>query len=202
MIIVLSKQGILLLFGSKYVLAPTFLSLSLLQFFSVGLGSLSLYSFLNSQGDTSTSFRLNLITVGLDMILGTILTWMWGILGLLVAVFISTMVGNLIGQYLISKKFQIIHKVSHVLSVTIFSAIAGIITSRILSYFGGSNILVDIFLGGISFFTICLILAPLSQAINISDIKILRKVLKKTKYINTIVYPILFLEEKMIQIFG
>ena len=103
-IAILSGPGIAFLFGTRYELAPGFLSLALLQFLAVGLGSLSVYAFLNSQGDTVTSFRLNAITLGLNMALGTVFTWRWGVPGLLVALFGSSIAGNLLNQYVINKK--------------------------------------------------------------------------------------------------
>lgn len=199
-IIVQAGEGIKFLFGASYELAPGFLSLSLLQFFAVGLGSLSVFGFLNSQGDTATSFRLNAIKVGLNMFLGTFLTWMWGVSGLLVAMFISSIAGNLLNQHIIKKKYGIIHDFIHMIRVTIFSIIAGLTTWQTLLNIGGSNTFMNIALSSLFFFVLCLILAPLSHALEISDLITLRRVLKKARFINIVILPFLTLEERIIQL--
>ena len=177
--ILLSRQGIGLLFGTRYGPAPTFFSLSLLQYLAVGLGSLSVFGFLNSQGDTSTSFRLNTIYVTLKMLLGTIFTWLWGVPGLLTALFISAVAGNALNHCLAQRKYGIDIDIMFNLRVVIFSATATIITWQTLQIIPLSGHLLQIIIGGALFVTGCLILAPISQAIGINDIQILRRLLSK-----------------------
>jgi peptidoglycan biosynthesis protein MviN/MurJ (putative lipid II flippase) len=165
----------------------------------VGLGSLSVIGLLNSQGDSPTSFRLNALKVILNMLLGTILIQIWGIPGLLVAVFISTVAGNALNHYVTQRKYGIDIDIIFALRVVIFSAIAGILTwqtLRITPFFGS---LLQIIIGGAFFVSACLILAPISKAIGINDVQTLRKVMSKVPLLHQIAEPFLTIEEKIIR---
>ena len=197
--VLFSRQGIGLLFGSRYELAPTFFSLSLLQYLAVGLGSLSVFGFLNSQGDTTTSFRLNAIKVVLNLLLSTILIRLWGIPGLLTALFISAVAGNALNHYITQRKYGIEIDLRFTLRVVMFSAIAAILTWQTLQITPFLGSLLQIILGGAFFVSACLILAPISHAININDVQTLRKVLSKVPILHLIAQPFLTVEEKIIR---
>ena len=198
---ILSGPGISILFGTRYEYAPGFLSLSLLRFLAVGLGSLSVYAFLNSQGDTVTSFRLNAIALGLNVVLGTVLTWRWGIPGLLVALFVSSMAGNFLSQYVVNKKYGAALDLIHTSRVVVFSLVGAGATWQTLQYFAGFGDIVKLCVGGVVFLIACLVLAPLSRALELNDIKILRRVLKRVRFVYPIIAPFLVLEEKIIRRF-
>lgn len=198
--ILFSRQGIGLLFGTRYELAPAFFSLSLLQYLAVGLGSLSVIGFLNSQGDTPTSLRLNAIGVILNMLLGTILTWLWGISGLLTAIFISTVAGNALNHYITKRKYGIDIDLIFTLRVVIVSATAATLTWQTLQITPYIGSLLQIIIGGIIFLAACLILAPISKTIDINDIITLRKVLSKVPFLHQIAEPFLTIEEKIIKL--
>jgi hypothetical protein len=61
--------------------------------------------FLNSQGETKTTFHLNSVSVTLSIALCTVLTWKWSIPGLLTGVFLSSMAGQGYSLYKVSKKY-------------------------------------------------------------------------------------------------
>ena len=197
--VLFSRQGIGLLFGSRYELAPTFFSLSLLQYLAVGLGSLSVFGFLNSQGDTTTSFRLNAIKVVLNLLLSTILIRLWGIPGLLTALFISAVAGNALNHYITQRKYGIEIDLRFTLRVVMFSAIAAILTWQTLQITPFLGSLLQIILGGAFFVSACLILAPISHAIGINDVQTLRRVLSKVPILHLIAEPFLTVEEKIIR---
>ncbi len=197
--ILFSRQGIGLLFGTRYELAPTFFSLSLLQYLAVGLGSLSVFGFLNSQGDTTTSFRLNAIKVVLNLLLSTILIQVWGVPGLLIALFISTVAGNAVNHYVTQRKYGIDIDLIFTLRVILFSAIAGILTWQLLQVTPSLGPLFQITFGGAIFVSVCLVLAPISQAIKTNDVQTLRKVLSKVPLLHQIAEPFLTIEEIIIR---
>lgn len=199
---ILSRPGIALLFDIRYELASGFLSLSLLQYLAVGLGSLSVYAFLNSQGDTVTSFRLNTVTLGLNVVLTTLFTWRWGVPGLLVAMFASSVVGTFVNQYIVNRKYGVSLDLLHTSRVIIFSIIGAALTGQTLLYFTGFGDIVKLCVGGIVFLIACLILAPLSRALVLSDINILRRVLRRLRFIYPLIAPFLDLEEKIIRRFS
>jgi O-antigen/teichoic acid export membrane protein len=198
---ILSRPGITVLFDQRYELASGFLSLSILQYLTVGLGSLSVYAFLNSQGDTVTSFRLNTITLGLNAVLDTLFTWKWGVPGLLVALFTASMIGTFLNQYVINRKYGVSLDLLHTTRVIVLSIIGAVVTRQTLLYFAGFSDLLKISVGGIVFLVACLVLAPLFRAIVLNDIEILRRVLKRVRFVYPIIAPILVLEEKIIQRF-
>ncbi len=111
---------------------------------------------------------------------------------------VSAMVGNLLNQYVIKKKYGIEFDRIHTIKVAAFSAIAAMLTGQTLVYFSLANALVKMTVGGIVFLAACLILAPIFRAIVLNDIKVLRRILERVRFIYPIIKPFLAFEEKMI----
>ena len=198
--ILLSVQGIGFLFGTKYAMAPQFLSLALLQFLTVGLGSLSVFGLLNSQGDTATTFRLNAVTAALNIVFCTLLTWRWGVPGLLVGLFLAAMAGSTLNLYAVKTKYGIGFDLTHAIRVAVFSLLAAIVTGQVLRFFTGSSVLVQMAVGGLTFLGACLLLAPLTKSIVEGDVATLRRVLQRERLIYPLVAPFLALEERIIKL--
>ena len=196
--ILLSAQGIGFLFGTKYSMAPQFLSLALLQFLAVGLGSLSIYGLLNSQGDTATTFRLNSVSAVLSILFCTALTWRWGVPGLLVGLFLAAMAGSALNLYVVRSKYGIGVDLNHAVRVAVFSLLAVAVTWQALRPFTGASLFIQMAVGGVTFLVACLLLAPLTGSIVVEDVATLRRVLRRQRLIYALVSPFLSLEEWII----
>ncbi len=138
----------------------------------------------------------------LNMVLGTAFTWQWGIPGLLVSMFISSMAGNLVNQYVLNKKYGVALDLNYTSRVVVFSSIGAVITGQTLLFFVGSSDLVKVLGGGILFLATCLVLAPMTRAIELGDIALLKRVLRRVRFVYPLIAPLLVIEEKMIRRFS
>jgi PST family polysaccharide transporter len=162
LIVMLSGQLVIFFFGEEYRLAPRFLSLVLLQFLPVILGALSVFEFLNSQGDTVTSLRLIGVNVGLTMALITALTWRLGVTGLLAGVFVSMMAGWAYNLHRLHAKYGAGVDPGHAVRSVLFSSVSALISYASLRALDLSNDFAELALGSIAFTVACMFLAPLT----------------------------------------
>lgn len=151
----------------------------MLQYLAVGLGSLSTFAFLNSQGDTATTFRLNTIHFVLKILLGTLLAWKWGVPGLLVAMLASILMGNIVNLHIMKRIYAITLDFTHACKVMGASLISAVVTSVVIRFFPNTSPLHQIIVGGFVFFLSCLILMPLFKAVRLDDLYTFRRITKK-----------------------
>jgi len=199
LIAIMSKPLVVTLFGTGYDQAPLFLVLALLEYLAVGLGSLSIMGFLNSQGETKTTFHLNSVSVTLSVALCTVLTWKWSIPGLLTGVFLSSMTGYGYSLYKVSKKYGMRIDLLHTGRVALFSAPSALMTIAVMDRIGVSSTFVYMALGSGMFLLACMILAPLTGAVSIRDLQTIRRILRKETALYPLVAPFLDLEERIMR---
>jgi O-antigen/teichoic acid export membrane protein len=195
LIAIMSEPIVVTLFGTGYDQAPFFLVLALLEYLAVGLGSLSIMGFLNSQGETKTTFHLNSVSVVLSVALCTVLTWSWSIPGLLVGVFLSSMAGYGYGLYRVSERFGMRIDLLHTGRVALFSAPSSLLTIAVMDLLGVSNSFVHMALGSGMFLLACMVLAPLTGAVDVRDLQTIRRILRRETALYPLVAPFIDLEE-------
>lgn len=198
LIILLSRQFVVFLFGADYGQAPLFLSLALLQYLAAGLGSLSVAGFLNSQGETKTTLHLTIVNVVLSTAACSALTWKIGIPGLLLGGFASSMAGTAYSLHKVRSKYQIEMGLRHSGRVLLFSAISALTTHMVLMALPIPYVLLHMVVASAAFLLICMLLAPLFGAINDADIGNIRKILRRETAIFPLVAPLLDLEERIL----
>jgi O-antigen/teichoic acid export membrane protein len=202
LIMILSGDFVFTLFDRRYKLAPDFLVLVLLQYLVVGIGSLSVYSFFNSQGDTDTTFRLNLLNVVLKVFLCTFLIWKRGASGLLIALFISELISRTVNLYALKVRYGITVDFEYLAKSVAFTTLSAMATYTMLRMVDVSNTFLNIILGSIIFLILCMILAPLTGALEFNDIYVIRKLFKQEPIIYPFISPFLSFEERLITIIG
>ncbi|UCD44397.1 MAG: oligosaccharide flippase family protein [Candidatus Bathyarchaeota archaeon] len=200
LITILSQDFVYFLFDPRYSLAPFLLALSLLQFLGVGLGSISIYKFLNSQGDTVTTFRLNLVNVGIRVAVSTVLTWQLGVPGLLLGLFISELLGRAFNIFVVYQRYGVRIEVAHTVRVVAFSAVSALSTYAALKWLNLPSNLANLTVGAVTFLASCMVLAPLIGAIRDSDIQNISRIMRREPLLNPIVSPLLRIEERIISL--
>jgi len=195
---VLSKELIYTLYGPQYQLAPSYLALYILSFLCSGLGMVVVSNFFNGQGDTPATLRMSLVNLGLSLPLALILTFLYGVSGLVTSVLATQLLSSTYGLFLAHKKYAVtvdrvsslrtgVAALSSALLVYIFIALAPI-SIPILKLAVGGSIYVASFLA----------FAPLLKVISKEDIKNLDELLKELAPIYPIAKRILSLEEKIL----
>jgi len=125
-IILFADPGINLLYEYKYADAPFFLQLTLLQYITVSMGSLSMRALLNSQGKTNTTFRITIISTFVNIIISYIMISTYGITGYFIGLILSKLISTGITYYVTMKSFNIGFDYGHSFRVLLFSAISAI----------------------------------------------------------------------------
>jgi O-antigen/teichoic acid export membrane protein len=200
LVMVVSEPAVVTLFGREYVQAPFFLAIAMLEFLPVGLGSLSVLSFLNSQGDTQTTLRLNLVSVGIMATLCTALTWQFGITGLLVGIVVSAVLGSAYNLSVILRKYELDFDLLHTLRVAAFSVLAAGLTYGIMEFVSPANTLLHAIIASFVFLAFCMILSPLTGAVTRQDIQMIRGIIQRGFRGYSLLAPFLDLEERIIQL--
>ena len=180
LLILLSNQMILLLFGPDYFEAPLFFSLMLLKFLGVGLGQLSALVFLNGQGDTKTTLQLNVVNFILGVSLCTVLAWEMGVTGLLIGIVLSSLGQNMFGLQRLSSKYEISVDLAHAVRVATSTILSGLIGYGTLFLIAEAHMVIQLVIGALVFLISYLILAPLTGALIHSDLENLRELVNKS----------------------
>jgi len=192
-----SKPLIYTIFGEKYLQAPFILSLQLLPSLLVGLGSISNYNLLISQGETRAALVYTIFGSVLTIFFSYLFIQIWGIVGLLVSLIISSLLQNIFGIFILKRIYNAYPNIYHTIKTLVSSALCGVLSYLALSYFETSYPVINLSIMAVVFFCSFFIIAPLIGAIEEKDIRSYRLMLKNIKIIYPI-FSILLNFEKMI----
>jgi stage V sporulation protein B len=193
----LSNPAVYFLFTAKYPHAPLFFSFLLAPMLLVGLGSLSIGNFLNSQGDTGTNMKVGFSGSALAILLYPVFVWMFGVEGLIIGIIISSLTRNLFGLYVLRRKYGIYPDLRHTGKTVLCSAVSAVSAYGAVQILSSSPLL-SLFLGSATFLTAYLLLAPVTGAIEGRDIENLDSMLRELWVIYPFARLILKLEEKIL----
>jgi O-antigen/teichoic acid export membrane protein len=199
-IMALSRPLVFTLFGEKYTHAPLFLTLYAISFAYTALGNLSLGNFLNGQGKTMVTMRLTFITLATGLPLSFLLIPKFGITGLIIAILVSRLPSLATGLWWIRKHFGVTVDWESSTKILVASTTAAIITQLILSQLYTLE-WISLIIGGTIFLVTYLIATPLMRAVDIDDIKNLRRMLSELGPISHLFNLPLNLIEKLTVLF-
>jgi len=201
MIMVLSKPLVFAIVGTEWSDAPFFLTLYSIIFLYSGLGNLSLWNFLNGQGETKVTMKLALISLGMGLPLSLTLIPMFGIKGLIVTTLVAGIPSLAVGLWWIKRHFGA--TIDWVSSTKIFlaSVMAAAITYVIISQLN-FHCWVELVVGGVTFLMVYLVAAPLIRAVDENDINNLREMLSDLGPFSHLFQIPLNIIEKLLTIFA
>jgi len=174
-IMVLSEPLTFTLFGKNYRYSPLFLSLIAVGYLYTGLGSLSLGNFLNGQGETKVNMKLTLITLATGLPLSLVLIPTFGILGLIATTLTAVIPYLIVGLWWVRKHYGVTVDWASSTKTYLASGVAAGITY--ITLFRLSFYEIELMVGGIVFMTVYIVTAPLTGAVNKTDIDNLREML-------------------------
>lgn len=194
--IILSEPMVGTLFGQKWLYAPSFLSLYIIDFFSILFGSFILDSFLSGIGETKILLKLSLIRLSLGIPLALTLISNYGIVGVILGSLFAGIPSLFFGLYWLWKKYNA--KPDFKISAKIFLAavIAALITYFLLNLLVTAD-WIKLVIGGSVFSTVYILVAPLIGAISQQDIKTLRTMFSGLRVISKIIDIPLSLAERV-----
>ena len=199
-VIALSQPAVYTLFGEKYNEAPLFLALLAVSHIYSAFGSLSLGNLINSQGKTTVNLKLTLISSAIGLPLSILLIQNYGITGLIATTLTAGIPSLTIGLWWIKKHFTAIIDWTSSSRILTASAIAALTTYVAVSQINMAN-WIKLLIGATTFIAGYTTAAPLTGAINQTDIQNLKEMLKELKPISHIFNPLLSVIEKLILLF-
>ena len=202
MVMIFSRDLILLTFGSSYTFAPQYLVLLSALYLLTGIGYVILGSFLNGVALTGTVLKVSILTLTVYVPLSPMLAWLWGPLGVLVAYILANAIGTVYGLNRASALFGArpdLKASGRILLASLGAAVPTIALIRLDTLgIGLGNLIV----GGLLFLVIYLTLAPIAGAIDKWDVSNLRSILCRTRTVGWLANPIFDYEAKLLSIMG
>jgi len=196
---VLSKPAIYTLFTSKYPEAPLYFQLLLVPTLLVGAGSLSLPNLFNSQGDTGTTLKMELISTATFILFSPILVLNWNVVGLIAGIIVSRIVRTIFGQLVLERGYKASSDWRFIGYTLLCSSVSAGLSYGFLWLLPGFTAIIRLLAGAAIFITAYLVLAPLLGAIEESDIDRLNSMLRGLRIIYPIAHLILAFEKKLIR---
>ena len=175
LIIALSQPAVTTLFADKYALAPLFLALSSLHFFTTAAGSLSIANLINGQGYTKYGLRLSIATYAAGIPLCLFLIPTFGVIGLIITVMASEWPSIYLGLRFIRNKLGI--SVDWMSSLKIlFSSVITVVLTYVLVAAVMLPSVIQLILGAVFFAIIYIFVALVTQTIKREDFVNLKEI--------------------------
>ncbi len=200
-VIVLSKDLVLFFYGGGFSLAPLFLSIYVLTYLYVGLGSMVLSNFMSGVGESKTVLTAGLINLVAFIPLAPILAYFHGVPGVLAAGLIYALLSLIYLLARAKRGFNLDFGFKDSLRTYLASAISAVPLLLILQFspFQG---LINLAVGGSIFLLSYLTVAPILGAVDASDIKNLESILGNQKLLSSVLKPVMTYERKLLSMFG
>lgn len=194
--IVLAGPVIGTVYGQKWIEAPFFLSLYVLQNFFVLSGGLVIHIFLIGVGETKFLLKLSIIRLLLGIPLAFFLIPTYGITGVILGTFFAELPTQVLGIYWMQKKYDAKPEYKTSAKILIASTVTSLVTYFIISTIVGADWL-RLIIGASIFLIVYLIIIPLIGAIKQNDIQILKTMFSNLGVLSKIINVILSIAEKI-----
>jgi O-antigen/teichoic acid export membrane protein len=178
LVMALSKPIVFTLFGEKYSHAPLFLTMYAITFLYSAFGNLSIGNLINSQGKTKVTSKLALIHGAIGFPLSLLLIPKFGIIGLIVTTLTAGIPSMIIGLWWVKKHFTATIDWISSAKILFASTLASVTAYIIASQLNIPN-WIELAVGTTAFLATYTITTPLVGAINKTDIKTLKEMLKE-----------------------
>jgi stage V sporulation protein B len=195
-VMVLSKPMIGTLFGEKWVYAPFFLTLYVINNLFVVFGGTIMGSFLTGIGETKMLMKLGILTMSFGLPLAFLLIPTLGITGAILGSIFAGLPSLFLGLRWTWKRYEVKADFKSSTKTFIASTIAAITTYSFLTFINAAN-WITLITGGIIFLATYVLAAPIIGAINQSDINNLRAMLSGLGIISKLMNIPLALAERV-----
>lgn len=195
-ITILSQDIVHFLYGDRYSLAPSFLSLYVTAFLYAGAGSVILFHLFNGIGQTKITFKQTLINLLVFLPLSSVLVGFLRVHGLIIAFLISSLLSLGYGLFYAIKEVKVDLDIQASLGIyfaSFFSAIPTLLYLSISPFNELSNLLV----GGTLFLLAYLTAVPITGALSYSDLENFELIFRKNGFVRPMLKYVLNYEKKI-----
>ena len=200
LLVAVSEPMVFVLYSTRYPQAPLLLSLFLVPTLLVGVGSLSIGGFFNSQGDTGISLRVGLVGSVVSILVSPVLVWVWGVLGLAVSIIVSSVFGSVFGLYVFNRRYGFCPDLWHTVKTLMSSAVSAGLSFGVVRLLSGVTPLLSLLLGSGVFLVTYLFIAPVTGAVDEGDIVNLDSMLRSLVVVYPFARVLLGFERKIIKL--
>jgi stage V sporulation protein B len=188
-VIIFSTPIVTLLYGSGYSTAPLYLSLSCSVYLLSFLGLLTMLSMFNGLGKTRLTMYMSLTNFIILLLLSPLLTWLYGVVGALLAYLISSIVATVYAATISVKKFHIQFNFKVTSRIYLISILAGI-PALLLLYLTSLNLFLVLAAGALTYLAAFITLMPLFKIVNMAELQTLTRVTDNLPIVKFIARPI------------
>jgi O-antigen/teichoic acid export membrane protein len=196
-IAVLSKDLIYTLYGSSYTLAPTFLAFYILIYLYAGLGTNVFGYLFNGIGRTDVYLKSSLISFFVFLPLAPLLTFLFGIMGLIGSLFTSSFCSLLYCLAMTRKQIKTGPDLRTSAKIFVVTALSAVVLIAFLQASPFSSI-PNLIFGGIIFCFAYLTLLPILGVLTSTDIEIFTQLFYKIKGVGFILKLLISYETKIL----
>lgn len=197
----LSKDLVYTFYGRGFSLAPAFLSFYVLTFLYSGAGSIVLGYLLLGVGETRIIFKSAIVNLLIFLPLASLLTMVYGVLGLIVASLVSGGISLAYSLHLTIKKTKI--EIDYNSSIRIcFASLLSTIPVSAFLYVSPFSSLFNLAISGSLFLLAYLTIIPFVGAITKTDLEILMQVFSKLRVVWPLIKPVFAYEAKLISAYN
>ena len=196
----LSKNTVHTLYGQQYQTAPAYLALYMLSFLLTAIGMYVTGALFNSQGDTKTTLKINLINFATSIPLAVTLIPTYGVPGLITSILTAQLISTAYSLHQVHKKYRMNIEWISSLKIMAASLSSAIIVYILLKLAPLNNPIYSLGMGGTLYFISFLVFAPILRAISLEDLENLEGLTNELPLIHPLVGFILGIERKIIEL--
>jgi O-antigen/teichoic acid export membrane protein len=200
-ILVFSRDIVLVVYGPTFEAASLYLSTSMILYFLVGIGYLTLASLFNGLGETRLVLRTTLVNFIIFLILTPLLTQNYSVQGLIIAFLASNAAGAFYGFYLARNRFSIEFARRAIVKIYIASLVS---TLPALMFLYASPLprMINVAAGVVLYLLTYITMIPMLKAITFYELETLAIILKGIRPLNKITKPLLDYEKRILDYVG
>ena len=200
-VMALSADLVHVIYGTKYQLTETYLPIYASMFLLTGLGYRIIESLLNGIGETRLTLKTYLANLAVFIPLAPILTRLYGVPGMIIALLASNLTLTIYGLTIAKKKFNVNINLKGQLRIYLASALSAIPTLAFL-HLSPLTSLPNLIAGATLYLLTYLTLTPILKTVNEQDLQNLTKIFRNLKVAWPIIKLALKYENKLLTIFS
>lgn len=193
LIIIFSREIVLLIYGSAYISTASYLILIALQFLLAGLGSIVLGSFFNGIGKTRINLQISSLNLIIFLPLAFLLTQPYGVYGLIVSNLVATSVSTIYGAFIAKREFSAAPnwKITGKIYLASMFSVAPVL---ILEIFLDFSIILKLLVGTLILISLYLACLAFLHILSWQELTDLERNIAKTRVLALIMKPFFFYE--------
>ncbi|MCX8193724.1 MAG: oligosaccharide flippase family protein [Nitrososphaeria archaeon] len=193
----MSRFLVEIIYGDEYTLAPLFLSLYAAMFLYSAFGSTVLGNFFNGIGETKVNLKATILYVALFIPSATVLTYLYGVLGLISSILVSLIVNVFYYIHVAMKRYDLRIDLQASARILLASWISGFTLIPLLLNTWLPSYL-TLLLGIIIYTIIYITLLPLVKCLEKIDLENLNLLFKRYKFLRPIIDFFIKYESRLI----